>query len=99
MIEKWLLSKIPTKEEIAITFYKEDKTGRVAIAIITKELLLEEKFHIYEVDYENKNIVLLATAKSPITLEEKYIADKDGQFCLLKSKNKTKAKKKESKKW
>lgn len=98
MIEKWLLSKIPKKEEIAITFYKEDKAGKIAIAIITKELLLEEKFHIYEVDYENKNIVLLATTKSPITLEEKYIVNKDGQFCLLKPKTKTKTIKKESKK-
>ena len=31
-------------------------------------------------------------------LYTKYIADKDGQFCLLKPKNKTKAQKKESKK-
>lgn len=93
MIEKWIVSKVPKKERIAVNFCREEKGKEIAIAIITSDTF-GENFQIYEVDSENKNIVLLATAKSPVTLEEKYIADKDGQFCLLKPKTKTKTIKK-----
>ena len=71
-MEKWILNYPFKKETIATQFYNETKKGKEYIAILTYNGYTEE-FSMYEVNNEDKSLLLLGKGKSPTKLEEKFI--------------------------
>lgn len=71
-MEKWILNYPFKKEKIATQFYNETKKGKEYIAVLTYNSYTEE-FSMYEVNNEDKSLLLLGKGKSPTKLEEKFI--------------------------
>lgn len=71
-MEKWILNYPLKKETIATQFYNETKKGKEYVAILTYNGYTEE-FSMYEVNNEDKSLLLLGKGKSPTKLEEKFI--------------------------
>ena len=71
-MEKWILKYPFKKEKIITQFYNETKKEKEYIAILTYNSYTED-FSMYEVNNEDKILLLLGKGKSPTKLEEKFI--------------------------
>lgn len=71
-MEKWILDYPFKRETIVTQFYNETKKGKEYIAVLTYNGYTED-FSMYEVNNEDKSLLLLGKGKSPTKLEEKFI--------------------------
>lgn len=71
-MEQWILDYPFKKETITTQYYNETKKGKEYVAVLTYNAYTEE-FSIYEVNNEDKSLLLLGKGKSPTKLEEKFI--------------------------
>ena len=71
-MEQWILNYPFKKETIATQFYNETKKGEEYVAILTYNSYTED-YAMYEVNNEDKSLLLLGKGKSPTKLEEKFI--------------------------
>lgn len=68
-METWIEKKTPKKEKIQVQYMNQGNL----VAILTRDLYTRD-FKLYDINFEEKKLLLLGKSQTPSKLENKYLS-------------------------
>ena len=68
-METWIEKKTPKKEKIQVQYMNQGNL----VAILTRDLYTRD-FKLYDINFEDKKLLLLGKSQTPSKLENKYLS-------------------------